>query len=116
MRWIDSIAQLEALLLLRENANTEWSLPDVAARLYLPPEEVAALLSRLCEDGFIAAIESPTTRYRYHPASGQLSALVDRVAEEYAKHLVPMTKLIHEKARMRVQQFADAFRLRKDAE
>jgi AcrR family transcriptional regulator len=114
LKWIDSVAHLEALLLLRDNAETAWSLPAVAARLYLDPEEVAPLLSRLRADGFIVMTDPPATSYRYHPSSDEFSAIVERVAEEYAKHLVPMTKLIHDKPRMRVQQFADAFKLRKD--
>jgi hypothetical protein len=113
LRWIDSVVQLEALLLLRDNADSEWSLPAVAARLYLESEEVAPLLTRLCTDGFFVVTEGPAAHYRYRPSSPDLAAMVDRVAKEYVKHLVPITKLIHDKPRMRVQQFADAFKLRK---
>ena len=59
LRWIDSVVQLEALLLLRDNAGSEWSLPSVAARLYLEPEEVAPLLTRLCADGFLVVTDAP---------------------------------------------------------
>jgi hypothetical protein len=111
---IDSIAHLEALLLLRENADTDWSVPAVAARLYLQPEEVAPLLSRLCADNFLVMTDAQAVQYRYRPSSADLSAIADRVAHEYAKHLVPITKLIHDKPRLRVQQFADAFKIRKD--
>ena len=113
LRWIDSVVQLEALLLLRDNVGSEWSLPSVAARLYLESEEVAPLLTRLCADGFLVVTDAPAAQYRYRPSSPDLAAMVDRVAKEYAKHLVPITKLIHDKPRMRVQQFADAFKLRK---
>ena len=114
MRHIDSIAHLEALLLLRENHTVSWLVPAVAARLYLTPEEVAPLLGRLAADGFLTATDSPATEYRYGPSTPELAAITDRVAMEYAKHLVPITKLVHEKPRMRVQEFADAFKLRKD--
>jgi hypothetical protein len=114
LKRIDSVAHLEALLLLRDNPDMEWSQPAVAARLYLEPEEVAPLLSRLCADGFIMRTESPEVQFRYRPSSSELAALADRVAAEYAKHLVPITKLIHDKPRLRVQEFADAFKLRKD--
>jgi hypothetical protein len=113
LRRIDSIAHLEALLLLRDNADTEWSVAGVAARLYLEPEEVVSLLSRLCDDGLAVSTEGTDPQYRYRPSSAEFSAIVDRVAQEYAKHLVPITKLIHEKPRLRVQEFADAFKLRK---
>ncbi len=114
LKRIDSVAHLEALLLLRANPDMDWSEPAVAARLYLAPEEVSPLLSRLQADGFIMAADSPVIQYRYHPSSPELAAMADRVAEEYAKHLVPITKLIHDKPRLRIQEFADAFKLRKD--
>jgi len=114
LKRIDSVAHLEALLLLRDNPHMEWSQSAVAARLYLEPEEVTPLLSRLCADGFIMRTESPEAQFRYRPSSRELAALADRVAAEYAKHLVPITKLIHDKPRLRIQEFADAFKLRKD--
>ena len=114
LKRIESVAHLEALLLFRDNPNMEWSQPAVAARLYLDPEDVAPILARLCADGFIMRAESPEAPYRYRPSSSELGALADRVAAEYAKHLVPITKLIHDKPRLRVQEFADAFKLRKD--
>lgn len=40
--------------------------------------------------------------------------MVDFLAVIYAKHLGPITNLIHTKPKNRVQEFADAFRLRKD--
>ncbi|HJR76377.1 MAG TPA: hypothetical protein VJ805_05360 [Nitrospiraceae bacterium] len=113
LKRIDSIAHLEALLLLRENADTDWSVAGVAARLYLEPQEVVSLLSRLCDDGYAITTEGAVRQYRYRPSSAELSAIADRVAQEYAQHLVPITKLIHEKPRLRVQEFADAFKLRK---
>ena len=39
--------------------------------------------------------------------------LVDRLAETYARYLVPVTKLIHDKTPS-IQKFADAFKFRKD--
>jgi hypothetical protein len=39
--------------------------------------------------------------------------MVDRLADAYAKHLIPVTNMIHAKPR-RIREFADAFRFRKD--
>jgi hypothetical protein len=39
--------------------------------------------------------------------------MIDRLAESYAKQLIPITNLIHGKPR-RIRQFADAFKFRKD--
>lgn len=118
MQYIDSVAQLEALLLLRADARAEWPTAEVAGRLYVSEREAAPLLQRLHADGFLAAEGDSAPRYRYQPASPELAQMVDRLAEVYAKHLVPVTNLIHSKPqpkpKPRVQEFADAFKLRKE--
>ena len=111
---IDSVAQLEALLLLRANKEKDWSVVALAARLYIGEAETAALLSGLSEQGFVARNPQETTVYRYQPVSTELDQMLGRVAEFYAKHLVPITNLIHSKPKPRIQEFAEAFRFRKD--
>jgi hypothetical protein len=113
LKYIDSVAQLEALLLLRTNATLDWTAEALAKRLYISAQDTAVLLERLRADGFVVALQSPPRSYRYQPASHELSHMVDRLADLYAKYLVPVTNLIHTKPRTRVQEFADAFRLRK---
>ena len=41
-------------------------------------------------------------------------AMVERVAVLYRQCLIPITNLIHSKAKSRMQEFADAFKIRKD--
>ena len=53
--------------------------------------------------------------YRFSPTSGQLREMIDRVAAAYAAHLVDVTHLIHSKTGKKAQQFADAFKWRKDS-
>ena len=113
LKHIDSIAQLEALLLMRANATLPWVAETLAQRLYITPQDTAVLLERLRADGFLEVLPNPSSSYQYHPASNELAHMVDRVADLYAKYLIPVTNLIHAKPRIRVQEFADAFRLRK---
>ena len=40
--------------------------------------------------------------------------MIDRVAETYTRQLVDITNLIHSKTSKKAQQFADAFKWRKD--
>lgn len=110
---IDSVAQMEALLLLRSNPQGEWSLHALAKRLYIREKQTSEVLARLCVEGLIIATGEPPL-YRYQPISTDLRRMVDRMADIYARHLVPVTNLIHSKPKTRVQEFADAFRLRKD--
>jgi hypothetical protein len=109
-RYIDSVAQLEALLLLRNNPTEEWRTADVARRLYVGEEELAPILARLCADGFASCRDEI---YRYEVAAPELATLVDRLADAYKEQLIPITNLIHAKPR-RIREFADAFKLKKD--
>ncbi|MDQ3773471.1 MAG: hypothetical protein M3461_03375 [Pseudomonadota bacterium] len=113
LRHIDSIAQLEALLLLRADPACAWSAETLAKRLYITTQEAAVVLERLAADSFLAAAPDALGDYQYHPASGELATMIDRVAALYAEYLIPVTHLIHAKPRTRVQEFADAFKLRK---
>lgn len=111
---IDSVAEMEALLLLRSNLETLWSVVMLAKRLYITEEQTAKILDHLCLEGLLTNCSDEHPGYRYQPKSLELQNSVDRVAEIYKKHLVPISNLIHSKPRARVKEFADAFRLRKD--
>lgn len=110
LRYIDSVAQLEALLLLRGNPDERWDVGTAAKRLYASEEETAGVLTQLCEDGLLSASDGV---YRYDCATADLRDIVDRLADVYSRHLIPVTNIIHAKPR-RIRQFADAFRFRKD--
>ena len=109
-RYIDSIAQLEALLLLRNEPDSKWDAAKAASRLYIEEQEAAEVLSKLCEDGLIACSEGI---YSYGRPDETLRNLVDRLAEIYGRQLIPITNMIHSKPR-RIRQFADAFKFKKD--
>jgi hypothetical protein len=111
---IDSIAQLEALLLLRSDSEKKWSTRALAGRLYIDEKQTEELLVRLSVQGFVLSSSDEPHLYKYQPNSMELRRMVDRLAEIYSKLLVPVTNLIHSKPKTRIQEFADAFKLRKD--
>jgi hypothetical protein len=111
---IDSIAQLEAILLLRNNPDDHWSVQSVAKRLYISEQETAPLLARLQTMGIITASRDRLPHYRYQPNSQELATILDRLAQTYSSHLVPVTNLVHSKPKTRIKEFADAFKLRKE--
>ena len=108
-RYIDSVAQLEALLLLRNNPGETWTASAIAARLYTSETETNFILERLHRDGLLGRNGHA---YRYECAV-ELQVTVDRLAEAYRLQLVGITNLIHAKPR-RIREFADAFKLKKD--
>ncbi|MGZ3306538.1 MAG: hypothetical protein ACXU8U_11820 [Asticcacaulis sp.] len=113
LKSIDSIAQWEGLLWLRANAGQAWDAGAVARHLYIADAEAAFLMDRLVMRGMVT-MESPGRLYRYRPAAAELDALIGRAADLYRRYLIPVTQIIHSKPPSRVQEFANAFRIRKD--
>ena len=110
LRYIDSVAHLEALLLLRANSETAWEAAAVAARLYSSAEQAGKVLAQLCDEHLLVC---ENALYRCAGQPPEHRAMIDRLADSYAKQLIPITNLIHSKPR-RIRQFADAFKFRKD--
>jgi len=52
--------------------------------------------------------------FTYAPAHPELAAVLDALADTYARDLLGVTALIHTRVDKRAQQFADAFRWKKD--
>ena len=106
---IDSVGQLEALLLLRADPAKTWDVAQLARRLYVNETEAAAIFAQLNAQSFAIAAGGS---FRYDPA-GKQTVIIDQLAEAYARQLIPITNLIHAKPR-RIREFADAFKLKKD--
>ena len=112
---IPSVPFLEALLLLRANPGHQWTGETLARRLYTSERTAQGLLDELCRSGMAEPCPAPhASSYCYAPAGDVLRERIDDLAEIYARHLVDVTNLIHSTLDRKAQQFADAFRLRKD--
>lgn len=108
---IESVAQLEALLLMRRNPEHGWTARELAGQLYISPKEAALVLSCLIARGLC---QKKNDLAHFQPESPELDAAVTLLAETYREKLIPVTKLIHQRAsRPDAQQFADVFRFRK---
>lgn len=115
LQYIDSIAQMEGLLLFCGDSQKEWNIGSLARGLFISEQQAASILVQLSEQGFIALVQNGSPgHYHYHPKSAELKAMVERVAVFYRQCLIPVTNLIHSKSKSRIQEFADAFKLRKD--
>ncbi len=107
---IDSVPELEAVLLLREHATRDWTPTEAGQRLYVSTTVAAHVLAKLASHGFLTQSEAG---YRFAPGP-EIAPQVDQLAEAYARHLVEVTHMIHKKPPPSIRQFADAFRFRKD--
>lgn len=108
---IDSIVELEAILLLRAHANQDWDAEQAGARLYVSVTVAAHILDALARRGFFTVVEN---RYRYDRANTEMETQVAALATAYATNLIAVTHLVHAKPTDSVRQFAQAFRFRKD--
>lgn len=91
---IDSVPQLEALLLFREYRARTWTAAQASARLYVSKTVAAQILGALAQRELLAV---DGESFRYAPASPELEASVDALAAAYSHHLVAVTELVHAK-------------------
>ena len=113
---VPSVPYLEAILLLRTDPDMAWDVRRMAARLYVAERQAAELLAALAAAGIARGEDhGDTTLFRYAPATAELRERLDALAQVYLTNLVGVTDLIHSRLDKRAQQFADAFRLRKDS-
>jgi hypothetical protein len=111
---INSIAQLEALLIMRNAPDTWWASSSLAERLYISEPTCRAELEGLKSQGLVLSRQEDIGwQFRYSPSTGDLREFVDRLVYYYAKHLVVISNLIHSKPRTRLHEFAEAFSLKK---
>lgn len=108
---IESVPELEAILLLREERHRSWSAVEAGQRLYVSTTMAGHVLSVLVERGFFARSKDT---FRYAPVTPQLEATVDQLATSYSRSLIAVTTAIHSRPSKSVRQFADAFRLKKE--
>ena len=108
IRHLDSVAELEALLLTRNSGGT-WNAEQLASRLYVSPNDAQVVLRSLHKKRLLDHAEGVFT---YAPASPGLRASAEALAVAYPRHLIPITRLIHAKPSSSVRAFSDAFLLR----
>ena len=107
---IESIAHLEALLLLVHQPDERWTASSVAAHLYIDQAQSEAVLDQLCGESLLTCRDGA---YWFDGKQPGRRAIVEKVSSHYARHLIPITNLVHAKP-SGARAFAAAFKLRKD--
>ena len=111
---INSLEQLEVLLLLHRHPQQEWTAHDVSQELRIAPASAAVRLADLQTGGLVAVSEASDPLYRYHPQKPDFEPTVNSLAKGYAEYRVTVINLIFSKPLDKIQTFADAFKFRKD--
>lgn len=111
---IRSLEQLEILLLLWGEPERVWLPADVYQRIRSSERSVAETLELLCERGFAARSDQPQPGYRFAPGTSQLGEAVAALAHFYSERRVRIVEAIYSDGSTEVDEFAKAFRFRKD--
>lgn len=115
---LPSVPHLEAILLVRSEPGRNWGAAPLSERLFIDGDRAVRILDYLVEVGLCIPHADIPGRYAYRPASDELDGLTARLASFYSRHLIEVTRMIHANTQtsygQRVQQFADAFRWRKE--
>jgi hypothetical protein len=110
---IDSIAQLEILLVLQRTAPDAWSAEELSAELRIEQAWAAEQLERLRERQLLARLPGPGS-YRFEPATPELMKAVQSLAACYADRRVSVVALLYSRASDQIRGFAGAFRIRRE--
>jgi hypothetical protein len=111
---IPSVPFMEAILLFKALPGQAIETRSVAERLYVPEKQAAALVEQLASARIIETVPGEPHRHRFAP-SPELAAMLDKATHAYVHNLIGVTRLIHSRTDRMAQQFADAFKFRKDS-
>ena len=111
---IDSVPHLESLILLWNSRPVGWTEEELASRLYIPPEQVKAVLRDLIRVQIAQEIPGFPPKFSYYSRSKEQDELMHQVDSAYRRDLVRISTMLHSKASSAVREFAKAFRFKKD--
>jgi DNA-binding IclR family transcriptional regulator len=111
---VPSVPFVEAMLLFMAKPDRALTVDDIARGLYMPRAAAAQVVEALREAHVVVADAQPDG-WRFAPDTPELEAMLRQLATAYSRDLIGVTDLIHSRTARRAQQFADAFRIRKDS-
>jgi hypothetical protein len=107
---IDSVGQLEVLMLLRGAPDKEWTPKEVARALVTQESSATAWLERMERRSLLTVSGGG---YRYAPPTDAVAKAIDGLAESYAHYRVAVIGLIFSKPSEGVTLLSEAFRIRR---
>jgi DNA-binding HxlR family transcriptional regulator len=111
---IQSLEQVEILLLLSGNPHKSWNRKGVYDVVKSNLSSVEARLEELSARGILTRETQPEVRYRFAPAEERIWKVVNELRDAYKERPVKVVQAIYSKPPDAVQEFARAFRVRKD--
>ncbi len=108
---VKSVWALELLLLVRRVTAQAWTSDQLVKELRSSRTIVTESLSAFVQAG---VVREEDEGFRYGPASDELNKMIDRLAAEYAERPTTVINAIIEAQSAKLQDFANAFRIKRD--
>lgn len=111
---INSVFQVEVLLLLHEHRRKEWDADALSREFGLDLNVAATQMADLYSRGFLTVKKDAGLLYQYRPATSEMDRAVEGLAAAYKVRRMSVISSIFSKPVSNITLFADAFRVRKD--
>ena len=111
---INSVVEVEMLLLLQVDPSRQWAAEEISQKLRIDARWVQSQLNSLCTRQVLICTEQPDPTYRYAPRNPALERAIAGLMDAYANYRVTVISLIFSKPIEKIRSFADAFVLRKE--
>jgi predicted transcriptional regulator len=110
-RYIDSVEQLEILILLKESAPQQWSAQEINEKLQSHFSSVQTRLRGLCK---LNLINCNAENYSYPGSDKSQEPKIEKLILAYKQKRIRVIEMIFSKPKDKLRDFADAFKIKKD--
>ena len=111
---ISTLEQLEILLLLSGNPHKWWTASGVYDVIKSSVQSVEVRLNEMAERGILRREVDSEVRFQFGPANDDVWRITSELREAYKERSVKVVQAIYSNPPDAVQEFARAFRVRKD--
>ena len=111
---IESLEQLEILLLLSGNPHKWWTAQSVYDVIKSSPASVQDRLKDFADRSILKRESEKEVRYQFSPTEEKLWRIVTELREAYKERSVKVVQAIYAKPPDPMTEFARAFRIRKE--
>jgi predicted transcriptional regulator len=108
---IESVEELDVLLLLYQYRDRSWTEAEVDARIRSSESSIQKRLRHLVQVGLVAVTEMPRA-YLYRPVTIEMDSIVASLAEVYKDFHRTVIQIIYEHRADPLRSFAKAFELK----
>jgi hypothetical protein len=113
-RCVETVEQLEIILLLQRHAERSWDAAEAGEALGLDHRDVAHHLEALGGRDLLDVRLGDHVRYRFSPGSSGAAAAARRVADAYRVNRGAVLAFVTARRHRSLKDFSDAFKLTED--